>query len=84
MKFLSPEVAPYLSEPTIHPCLEYCCHIWANTPTCYLALLNKLPKQIRRTVGPSLATSLKPLAYHQHLASLCFFTGITVVNFHLN
>ena len=28
MKFLSPEVALYLYKSTIHPCMEYCCHIW--------------------------------------------------------
>ena len=28
IKFLSPEVALYLYESTIHPCTEYCCHVW--------------------------------------------------------
>ena len=28
MKFLSPEVALYLSESTIRLCMEYCCHFW--------------------------------------------------------
>ena len=27
MKFLSPEVARYLYKSTIHPCMEYCCHV---------------------------------------------------------
>ena len=31
MKFLSPEVAT-----TIQPCIEYCCHVWADAPSCYL------------------------------------------------
>ena len=39
MKFLSPEVALYLCKSTIHPCMEYCCHIWAGAPSCYLELL---------------------------------------------
>ena len=30
MKFLSPEVAMYLYKSTIHPCMEYCCHVWAG------------------------------------------------------
>ena len=34
MKFLSPEVALYLYKPTIQPCIEYCCHIWAGAPSC--------------------------------------------------
>ena len=30
MKFLSPEVALYLYKSTIHPSMEYYCHIWAG------------------------------------------------------
>ena len=63
MKFLSLEVALYLYESTRQPCMEYCCHVWAGAPSCYLELLDKLQKQICRTVGPSLATSLEPLAH---------------------
>ena len=32
--------------------MEYCCHVWASTPSCYLELLDKLQNQICRTVGP--------------------------------
>ena len=46
MKFLSPEVALFLYKSTIWPCMEYCCHVWAGAPSCYLELLDKLPKQI--------------------------------------
>ena len=63
MKFLSPEVALYLYKSTIHPCMEYCCHVWAGAPSCYLELLGELQKRICRTVGPSLAASLEPLAH---------------------
>ena len=42
MKFLSPEVALYLYKSTIQPCMEYCCHVWAGAPSCYLELLDKL------------------------------------------
>ena len=61
IKFLSPEFALYLYKFTIRPCLEYCCHIWAGAPRCYLELLDK---QICRTIGPSLAASLESLAHH--------------------
>ena len=64
MKFLSPEVALYLYKSTIRPCMEYCCHVWAGAPGCYLELLDKLQKRTCRTVGPSLAASLERLAYH--------------------
>ena len=73
MKFLSPEVALYLYKSTIRPCMEYCCHIWAGAPGCYLGLLDKLQKQICRTIGPSLAACLEPLAHHRNVASLSLF-----------
>ena len=44
IKFLSPEVALYLYKSTICPCMEYCCHVWAGAPSCYLELLDKLLK----------------------------------------
>ena len=36
MKFLSPEVALYLSKSTIRPCMECCCHVWAGALSYYL------------------------------------------------
>ena len=73
MKFLSPEVALYL----------YCCHVWAGAPSCYLELLDKLPKRICRTVGPSLAIYLEPLAHCRNVASLSLFYRY-LVDVHLN
>ena len=70
IKFLSPEVALYLYKSTIRPCMEYCCHVWAGAPSCYLELLDKLQKRICRTVGPSLTASLEPLAHRGNVASL--------------
>ena len=54
----------------IHPCMEYCCQVWAGAPSCYLELLDKLQKWICRTVGPSLAASLETLAHRWNVASL--------------
>ena len=73
MKFLSPEVALYLYKSTIRPCMEYCCHVWAGAPSCYLELLDKLQKQICRTVGPLIAFSFEPLVYSRNVASLSLF-----------
>ena len=73
VKFVSPEVALYLCKSTIRPCMEYCCHVWAGAPRCYLELLDKLQKRICRTVGPSLAASIEPLAHRQNVASLRLF-----------
>ena len=47
MKFLSPEVALYLYKSTIPPCMEYCFHVWAGAPGCYLELLDKLQKDLQ-------------------------------------
>ena len=53
--------------------MEYCCHVWAGAPSCSWELLEKLQKRICRTVSPSLAASLEPLAHHRNVASLSLF-----------
>ena len=53
--------------------MEYCCHIWAGAPSCFLELLDKLQKRICRTVSPSLAASLKHLVHCRNVASLSLF-----------
>ena len=63
MKFLFPEVALYLNNFTILPYMEYCAHVWAGAPSCYLELLDKPQKQICGTVGPSLTALFEPLAH---------------------
>ena len=68
MKFLSPEVTLYLCKSTIHPCMEYCRHVWAGA-SCYLDLLDKLQKRISRIFDPSLAASFEPLAHRRNVAS---------------
>ena len=73
MKFLSPEVALYLYKSIIRSCMEYCCHVWAGASSCYLELVDKLQKRICRTVGPSLAASLEPLAHRRNVTSLSLF-----------
>ena len=42
---------------------------------CYLELLDKLQKPICRTVCPSLAASLEPLAHRWNVASLRYYFG---------
>ena len=53
--------------------MEYCSHVWAGAPSCSWELLEKLQKRICRTVSPSLAASLEPLAHHRNVASLSLF-----------
>ena len=62
----------------MRPCMEYCCHVWACAPSCYLELLDKLQKQICKTFGPPLVASLEPLAHDQNVASLSLSIGITL------
>ena len=49
---------------------------------CSLKMSDKLQKTGIRTVGPSLAITLGPLAHRQNLPS--FSIGITLVDFYLN
>ena len=49
-----------------------------------LILLDKLQKQICRTVGPSLAAFLKPLVIIEIQLAQVFSVGITMADVHLN
>ena len=69
-KFLSPNVALYPYKCTIRLCIEYCYHVWATAPSCYLEILDKLQKWICKTVSPSLAASLEPLDHRPNVANL--------------
>ena len=55
--------------------MKYCCHVWAGAPSCYLQLVEKLQKQIYRTVGPSLAASHEPLTslslFYRYYFGIC-------------
>ena len=84
MKFLSPGIALYLYRSTIRPCIEYCCHVSAGAPSCYLELLHKLLKRIYRTVGSSFAASLEPLTHRRNIASLSHFYRYYFGDVHLN
>ena len=86
MKFLSPEVALCFYKSTIRLRIEYWCHICANTPSCYLELLDNLQKWICRTAGSSLAASSELLAYCWNVASLHLFYRyyFNFVDLHLN
>ena len=68
MKFFSPEVALYLYKSTIRPCMEYCCHVWAGAPSCYLEMLDKLQKWKFRSF--ICAASLETLSHRRNVASL--------------
>ena len=61
MKFLFSKVAPYFFKSTIQSSLEYCCHVWAGLPNCYLDMFDKLQKQFHGIFGPLFAVSLLTL-----------------------
>ena len=67
MKSLSSEVALCLYKSTIRAWMEYCFHVWAGSPSCYLELLGKLQKRIWRTA------SLEPSAHCRNVASISLF-----------
>ena len=73
MKFLYPDVAQYLYKSTIWICIEYCYHVWAGAPNCYLEILDKLQKRIFWTNGSSRVASVEPLGHRRNVASLSFF-----------
>ena len=50
--------------------MEYCCHVLAGDPSCYLKLVDKLEKQMYRFAVSSLAASSEPLTDPQNIASL--------------
>ena len=58
---------------TMWSCMEYCCHVRADAPSCYLGMLDKLQKHICRTVSPSLAASLEPSVYCWNVARWSLF-----------
>ena len=73
MKFLSPEVALYFYKSALCPWIQNCCHVWAGASSCHLEILSKLQMQICRTVDPSIAASVEPLAHHWNGASSSLF-----------
>ena len=76
MKFLSPGVGLYLCKSTMQAFMEYCCHIWAGTPSWYLEFLDRLQKRICRTAGPSLTASLEPLACHRNVSRVSLLVDV--------
>ena len=73
IKFLSHEVALYVSRSTIRPCMEYCCHVWAVAPICNLEMLDTLQKRICRTFCVLLAPCFEPFDSLLKCSQLKFF-----------
>ena len=73
VKFLSSEVVFYLCETIIKPDMEYCCHIWAGVPSCFLNILDTLQKKLCKKFGLLLGVYLESLVHNQSAASLNLF-----------
>ena len=63
----------------IHPCLEYCSHIWGSSP--YTSLLDRVESKAIHLIGdPSLTSSLDPLSLIRKMAPLslfyCYYFGL--------
>ena len=54
----------YLYKSALWPCIEYGCHVWAGAPSWYLELVDMLQKCICKSVGPSFAACVEPLAHN--------------------
>ena len=56
----------------IHPCLEYCSHIWGSSP--YTSLLDRVESKAIFLIGdPSLTSTLDSLSLRRKVASLSLF-----------
>ena len=79
MKFLFPEVALYLYNFTIWPCMEYCFHIWAGAPR-IVRWATKMDMQDCWSFTGCLSWTL---AHPQNVASLSLFYRY-LLDVHLN
>ena len=62
-EFPSSWVALYLNKSTIRPLQGILFHVWAGGSSCYLDIWDKRQAWVCRTVCPSLAASVEPLAH---------------------
>ena len=61
----------------IHPCLEYCSHIWGSSP--YTSLLDKVESKAMHLIGDPLTSTLDPLWLH-----FLFSTAVTLITALMN
>ena len=66
-------ISLYFLKSTIQPHMEYCCHVWVGAPSCYLEISDRLQERVCRTIGPTLAASLKPLGNQRNVGNLYLF-----------
>lgn len=74
MKFFSDEVSLYICKSNIWPCMEYCSQTWLGAPSYYQDIIDKLQKNLCRTVGLTPGVFLESLGHRRDVASLNFFS----------
>ena len=72
-KFIPPSALLYLYKTSIRPLIEYCSHIWAGAPDCYLRMLDKVQRRLCYLVGEDLAVSLDSLGHRRAVGTACLF-----------
>ena len=61
--------------------MEYCCHVWAGSPSCYLELLDKLQSEYVGLLVLQLLLLWNPWLIVKMWPSQDFPVGITLVDF---
>ena len=69
---LPSEDALYLHKSIIRAYVDYFCYVWSGASNYLLNMLDKLQRQVCKTVGPAFVNFLKPVAYRQSVASCIF------------
>ena len=62
-----------LCKSTIRPCMEYCCHVWAGAPSCYLNRWINYKNRYAGLLVFHLLPLLNPWAHRRNVASLSLF-----------
>ena len=71
-RYFSSEQLFQLYKGLIRPCMEYCSHVWGNSPC--TSLLDRVEsKAIRLISSPRLTSNLEPLSLRRQVASLSLF-----------
>ena len=60
--------------------MEYCCHVWAGAPSCYLELLDKLKNEYAGLLVLQLLLLLNPWLIVEMWRTKVFSIGITLVD----
>ena len=72
-KFIPPSALLYFYKTSIRPLIEYCSHIWAGAPDCYLRMLDKVQRRLCYLFGEDMSMSLDSLGHRRAVGTACLF-----------